>query len=74
LPKNWLPQDIVARWKTTTFGGIGKPKTAALILTHRAETGKNRRIIALPADGVVSLWRRCFSGNVTVDDFRKNLP
>jgi len=39
----------VARWKTTTFGGIGKPKTAALILTHRAETGKNRRIIALPA-------------------------
>jgi len=39
----------VARWKTTTFGGIGKPKTAALILTHHAETGKNRGKYALSA-------------------------
>jgi hypothetical protein len=49
LPINQPPQDIVARWKTTTFGGIGKPKTAALILTHRAETGKNRINYALSA-------------------------
>jgi hypothetical protein len=49
LPKNWPPQDIVARWKTTTFRGIGKPKTAALILTHRAETGKNREKLTPPS-------------------------
>jgi hypothetical protein len=53
LPINQPPQDIVARWKTTTFGGIGKPKTAALIFTHRAETDKNREKCPV-RDGIAS--------------------
>jgi len=55
LPINQQPQDIVARWKTTTFGGIGKPKTAALIFTHRAETDKNREKHALSAMELLQL-------------------
>ncbi|MDG1832276.1 MAG: hypothetical protein P8J63_03520 [Verrucomicrobiota bacterium] len=55
MPINQQPQDIVARWKTTTFGGIGKPKTAALIFTHRAETDKNREKYALFAMELLQL-------------------
>jgi len=52
---NQPPQDIVARWKTTTFDGIGKPKTAAIIFTHRAETDKNREKYPLSAMELLQL-------------------